>query len=117
MKGAKLLAKTRKAHNLTLKELASKAGLSENHVWKMEKGKASINQNSAEKLASALDIQPSDLINVKSPRLNKKPTRTAEKPNNKLEGTDQNDLLKVFKSLTKKEQEVITTCIHALAKK
>jgi transcriptional regulator with XRE-family HTH domain len=50
--------------NLTQMQLANKAGISRVYVWMIEKGKKSITLINIEKLAKALKMKISDLIDL-----------------------------------------------------
>jgi transcriptional regulator with XRE-family HTH domain len=52
----------RKARGLTLEELADKAGFSIPYVWQMSRGVRNVSIKNLERLATALDCQPEDLL-------------------------------------------------------
>jgi transcriptional regulator with XRE-family HTH domain len=52
----------RKARGLTLEELADKAGFSIPYVWQMSRGVRNVSIKNLERLATALDCRPEDLI-------------------------------------------------------
>jgi transcriptional regulator with XRE-family HTH domain len=52
----------RKARGLTLEELADKAGFSIPYVWQMSRGVRNVSIKNLERIATALDCQPEDLL-------------------------------------------------------
>ncbi len=59
----KMIKKYRKLQNLSVIELAQKAKLHRNTIYKIESGQRIPNVNTLKKVALALDIPPSVLIN------------------------------------------------------
>ena len=47
---------------LTLEELAEKAGVGRNTIWRLEHGVMGAQPRTIRKLAKALDIEPEDLV-------------------------------------------------------
>ena len=56
------LARLRAQHVLTQKELGARAGLTELTISKIETGQQTPRPSTIRKLASALDVKPTDLI-------------------------------------------------------
>jgi transcriptional regulator with XRE-family HTH domain len=54
----------RKARGLTLEELADKAGFSIPYVWQMSRGVRNVSIKNLERLATALDCRPEDLLST-----------------------------------------------------
>jgi SOS-response transcriptional repressor LexA len=59
------IAAVRKRAGLTIDELAERAGLSTTYVWRMERGERNVSLKNLQKLADALGVAPSDLIESK----------------------------------------------------
>ncbi|MCA9756367.1 MAG: cupin domain-containing protein [Candidatus Eisenbacteria bacterium] len=58
------IRRIRQEKNLTLKQIESKVGVSATHISEIERGKTSPTIGALEKIASALDVPPSHLIDV-----------------------------------------------------
>jgi SOS-response transcriptional repressor LexA len=56
------IAAVRKRVGLKIEELAERAGLSTTYVWRMERGERNVSLKNLQKLADALGVAPSDLI-------------------------------------------------------
>jgi transcriptional regulator with XRE-family HTH domain len=56
------LRELRRRRVLTLEELAEKAGLGRNTVWRLEHGVMGAQPRTIRKLAKALDVEPEDLV-------------------------------------------------------
>ena len=59
------IAAVRKRVGLKIEELAERAGLSTTYVWRMERGERNVSLKNLQKLADALGVAPSDLIESK----------------------------------------------------
>ena len=59
------IAAVRKRVGLKIEELAEWAGLSTTYVWRMERGERNVSLKNLQKLADALGVAPSDLIESK----------------------------------------------------
>ena len=59
------IAAVRKRVGLKIEELAERAGLSTTYVWRMERGERNVSLKTLQKLADALGVAPSDLIESK----------------------------------------------------
>ena len=59
------IAAVRKRVGLKIEELAEGAGLSTTYVWRMERGERNVSLKNLQKLADALGVAPSDLIESK----------------------------------------------------
>jgi transcriptional regulator with XRE-family HTH domain len=49
---------------LTLEELAEKAGVGRNTIWRLEHGVMGAQPRTIRKLAKALDVEPEDLVKI-----------------------------------------------------
>lgn len=58
------IEEVRKARGLTLEELAEKAGFSIPYVWQMARGVRNVSLKNLERLATALDCRPEDLLST-----------------------------------------------------
>ena len=56
------LKELRRRRVLTLEELATKAGVGRNTIWRLEHGVMGAQPRTIRKLARALDIDPEDLV-------------------------------------------------------
>ena len=52
----------RSEHVLTLRELAEKAGVSKDTIWRLENGHSEAHPSTIRKLARALGVQPKELV-------------------------------------------------------
>jgi transcriptional regulator with XRE-family HTH domain len=55
----------RKRAGLTVEELAQKTGLSTTYIWRMERGERNVSLKNLQKMAEALGVAPSELIESK----------------------------------------------------
>lgn len=60
----------RKAKGLTLEELAERSGFSTPFVWQMANGVRNVKLANLERLATALECRPEDLLNVETGKTN-----------------------------------------------
>jgi len=56
------LKELRRRRVLTLEELAEKAGVGRNTIWRLEHGVMGAQPRTIRKLAKALDVEPEDLV-------------------------------------------------------
>jgi transcriptional regulator with XRE-family HTH domain len=56
------LRELRRRRVLTLEELAQKAGVGRNTVWRLEHGMMGAQPRTIRKLAKALDVEPEELV-------------------------------------------------------
>jgi transcriptional regulator with XRE-family HTH domain len=56
------LRELRRRRVLTLEELAKKAGVGRNTIWRLEHGVMGAQPRTIRKLAKALDVEPEDLV-------------------------------------------------------
>ena len=56
------LRELRRRRVLTLEELAQKAGVGRNTVWRLEHGVMGAHPRTIRKLAKALDVEPEELV-------------------------------------------------------
>jgi transcriptional regulator with XRE-family HTH domain len=56
------LRELRRRRVLTLEELAKKAGVGRNTVWRLEHGMMGAQPRTIRKLAKALDVEPEELV-------------------------------------------------------
>jgi transcriptional regulator with XRE-family HTH domain len=56
------LRELRRRRVLTLEELAQKAGVGRNTIWRLEHGVMGAQPRTIRKLAKALDVEPEDLV-------------------------------------------------------
>jgi transcriptional regulator with XRE-family HTH domain len=56
----------RRRRVLTLEELAEKAGVGRNTVWRLEHGLMGAQPRTIRKLAKALDVEPEELVKTES---------------------------------------------------
>jgi transcriptional regulator with XRE-family HTH domain len=56
------LRELRRRRVLTLEELAEKAGVGRNTIWRLEHGVMGAQPRTIRKLAKALDVEPQDLV-------------------------------------------------------
>jgi transcriptional regulator with XRE-family HTH domain len=56
------LKELRREQVLSLRELEEKSGVSYNTIWRIEAGRQGAHQRTIRKLAEALDVRPSELI-------------------------------------------------------
>jgi transcriptional regulator with XRE-family HTH domain len=56
------LRELRRRRVLTLEELAEKAGVGRNTIWRLEHGVMGAQPRTIRKLAKALDVEPEDLV-------------------------------------------------------
>ncbi len=56
------LRELRRRRVLTLEELANKAGVGRNTVWRLEHGMMGAQPRTIRKLAKALDVEPEELV-------------------------------------------------------
>ena len=56
------LKELRRRRVLTLEELAQKAGVGRNTVWRLEHGMMGAQPRTIRKLAKALDVEPEELV-------------------------------------------------------
>jgi transcriptional regulator with XRE-family HTH domain len=56
------LRELRRRRVLTLEELAAKAGVGRNTIWRLEHGVMGAQPRTIRKLAKALDVEPEDLV-------------------------------------------------------
>src|SRR5215211_3882469 len=59
------LRELRRRRVLTLEELAQKAGVGRNTVWRLEHGLMGAQPRTIRKLAKALDVEPEELVKTK----------------------------------------------------
>ncbi len=59
------ISAVRKRAGLKIEELAERAGLSTTYVWRMERGERNVSLKNLQKLADALGVAPSELIESK----------------------------------------------------
>ncbi len=60
------LRELRRRRVLTLEELAEKAGVGRNTIWRLEHGVMGAQPRTIRKLARALDVQPEDLVKTEA---------------------------------------------------
>ena len=58
------LNELRRRRVLTLEELAEKAGVGRNTIWRLEHGVMGAQPRTIRKLAKALGVEPEDLVNA-----------------------------------------------------
>ena len=60
------LRELRRRRVLTLEELAQKAGVGRNTVWRLEHGMMGAQPRTIRKLAKALDVEPEELVKTEA---------------------------------------------------
>ncbi|KAA5604243.1 helix-turn-helix transcriptional regulator [Roseospira marina] len=90
----------RKARGLTLKQLAERAGTSNQQISHLEKGRRRLSLEWMQRLAEALDCLPSDLL------------ADSSQPRNERERA----LVELFRGLSEEQQEAFLKATLALAK-
>jgi transcriptional regulator with XRE-family HTH domain len=60
------LKELRRRRVLTLEELAQKAGVGRNTVWRLEHGLMGAQPRTIRKLAKALDVEPEELVKTEA---------------------------------------------------
>ena len=61
---AAMLRELRRRRVLTMEELAEKAGVGRNTIWRLEHGVMGAQPRTIRKLAKALGVEPEDLVNT-----------------------------------------------------
>jgi transcriptional regulator with XRE-family HTH domain len=61
----KRLRELRQLNVLTLRELEEKSGVSYNTIWRLENGRRQARPSTIRRLATALGVQPKELVNVR----------------------------------------------------
>ena len=62
------LNELRRRRVLTMEELAEKADVGRNTIWRLENGKMGAQPRTIRKLANALDVEPEELVSVEGDR-------------------------------------------------
>lgn len=60
------LRELRRRRVLTMEELAEKAGVGRNTIWRLEHGVMGAQPRTIRKLAKALDVEPEDLVKTEA---------------------------------------------------
>lgn len=100
------IAEIRKARGLTLQEVATRASTTNQQISHLERGRRKLSYEWMERLASALSCHPLDLVHH--------PPEAASGCEPVLTPREQ-ELLKLFRSLTDKEQEALWLAIQPMA--
>ena len=61
---AAMLRELRRRRVLTMEELAEKAGVGRNTIWRLEHGVMGAQPRTIRKLAKALDVEPEELVKM-----------------------------------------------------
>jgi transcriptional regulator with XRE-family HTH domain len=104
------------AKNLTQEELGKLLGVQKSAIAKYESGRVvNIKRSTLKKIAEVLEIRPSELIFAEEIKQN--PIGTAERHIEIIMDEDINEIFDEFKTLSKKEKQIVKDLVRSLAKK